>query len=207
MAIITLSKSVKVRFSVTIAEMRFSPPSPHSSISVTLSVNTATPSRRISFLRARTISVALSETGKTLFPRSVFSGTPSRSEKKAFVLSLSKRRIAEKRNFPFAVIFPINSSGVQSFVRLHLPLPVMPSLRPRRAFRSKTVTAAPLSAAKTAALIPAAPAPIMAIFRIYFSPFSLFCERKSSASAIISKAAFIFSSISAVFAAISERRM
>ena len=82
-----------------------------------------------------------------------------------------------------------------------------PTGSPTLAFYSEAENSNWVSTSTPAALIPAAPAPIMAIFRIYFSPFSLFCERKSSASAIISKAAFIFSSISAVFAAISERRM
>ena len=73
------------------------------------------------------------------------------------------------------------------FVTLHLPLPVMRSFLPIFAFRSNIVTDFPYLAANTAAMQPAAPAPIITASVIgithkpsetacgFFAPFSRFC--------------------------------
>ena len=119
------------------------------------------PAASFSRASANTISPALSETGKTLLPRSTLSGTPRPSK---YSITARGGNAANDANINRGLpgIFSRNSSRVQSLVTLHLPLPVMPSLRPRFSSRSKRVTAAPSLAAVAAVIIPAAPPPITA---------------------------------------------
>ena len=102
---------------------------------------------------------ARSDTGKTRFPRSVFSGHP-RLSKKAFVCSGGKAVITLNRNRPFRGTFRKTSWAEQSLVKLHRPLPVISSFFPSLPFRSRSSTRLPLWAAVMAAIIPAGPPPI-----------------------------------------------
>ena len=140
------------------------------SISSASAVSIFTPLLFTALTSASTISDALSDTGKTLFPRSVLSGTP-RFSKNSIVSAVPKSENAEKRNLPFAGTFEISVSRSQLFVTLHLPFPVIISFLPGRRFFSITVTALPpyFSAAAQAAISPAAPPPIITVFFI-FSP-------------------------------------
>ena len=103
-----------------------------------------------------------SDTGKTRLPRSVFSATPC-SSKKRMASSASKPEKALYRNRPFPGVAAIRSRTSQCLVTLHRPLPVMLSLTPRKALRSSNVTRAPYSAAVQAAIMPAAPPPMIRI--------------------------------------------
>ena len=114
-------------------------------ISLTFSFFTVHPYSPNVFLSAFTISWALSDTGKTRLPLSVLRGTPAFS-KNAFVSLVSKLLIDAYRNLGFEITFFKNSLLSQSFVTLHLPLPVMASFLPRRSFFSKRVTDAPFIA-------------------------------------------------------------
>ena len=72
---------------------------------------------------------------------------------------------------------PISSSIGPSCVMLHLPPPEMRILMPIRSFFSSSVTGAPSEAARQAAMIPAAPAPMTTtsclMRTIYPSPFGI----------------------------------
>ena len=70
------------------------------------------------------MSAALSEQGKTRFPRSVFSGTP-RPSKNAFTASGGKRVTALVRNRLLRGTFCSTSGAAQSLVTLQRPFPVM----------------------------------------------------------------------------------
>ncbi|MPM92768.1 hypothetical protein SDC9_139904 [bioreactor metagenome] len=89
----------------------------------------------ISLTSASRISFALSETGKTLPPRSVFSFTPADS-KKAIVSEGLNADIAEYKKRPPDGMFSITSRTLLSFVTLHLPFPVIKSFLPGSLFRS-----------------------------------------------------------------------
>ena len=117
------------------------------------------PDLSANFLSASTMSAALSDCGNTRRPRSVFSGTPSFS-KKSIVSDGLKRENAEYKNFPPCTILDISVCTSQLFVRLHLPLPVIISLRPGREFLSYIITSRSRRAAQPAAISPAAPPPI-----------------------------------------------
>ena len=125
---------------------------------VTRSRSSSTPRRRSSKNRASMISAALSETGKTRFPRSTFNLTP-RSSKKSMVAWASNRDRALYKNLPLRGMEAIISSSEQWLVTLHRPFPVMYSLRPTFSLGSTSTTWAPPLAAEMAAIIPAAPAP------------------------------------------------
>ena len=108
---------------------------------------------------ASTISTALSDSGKTRLPRSIFSGTPC-SSKKSIVSDGIKREKAPYKKRPFTGTFAIRSlSKLHALVTLQRPLPVIITLRAGRALRSSSSTLLPLRAAAPAAIRPAAPAP------------------------------------------------
>ena len=165
MAIITLSAGTVSPFSSnTPATAPFS-----AKISFAVPLIIFAPPFLAAFTSASTISAALSETGKTLFPRSVLSGTPSDSKK--LITSLgSKPEKAEYKNLPFFGTLAISVSTPQLFVTLQRPFPVIISFRPGRSFFSITVTVAPpslyLKFALHAAISPAAPPLIITIFFI-----------------------------------------
>ena len=83
-----------------------------------------TPDRRRANSRASMMSAALSEQGKTRFPRSVFSGTP-RPSKNAFTASGGKRVTALVRNRLLRGTLCSTSGAAQSLVTLQRPFPVM----------------------------------------------------------------------------------
>ena len=130
---------------------------------------TFTPSFFISLARASAISSALSLTGKTLFPRSVFSETPS-SSKKLMVLSASKLANELYINRGLTGIFFICSSVELLLVTLQRPLPVILSFLPSFSFFSNSSTVFPNLAAWTAAKQPAAPPPIIIVSVIIYLP-------------------------------------
>ena len=66
-------------------------------------------------------------------------------------------------------------SRSQLLVTLHLPLPVIITFLAGRGFLSKTVTSLPLFAAAYAAISPAAPPPITAIFFFILFTLENFC--------------------------------
>ena len=157
------------------ADERYSSPpafTPHTapfsvSIFVTILFMTLTPSFFISRARASAMSLALSLTGNTLLPRSVFSGTPS-SSKKLMVHSASKpaNELYIKRGLT-GIFFICSSEGLL-LVTLQRPLPVMRSFLPSFSFFSKSSTVLPKRAAFTAAKQPAAPPPIIIVSVIVF---------------------------------------
>ena len=103
--------------------------------------------------------MALSDAGNTRFPRSVLSFSPCDS--KSSIVCVGDRRFsAEYRNLPSPGIFSINVLISQLFVILHLPLPVMRSLRPSSRFGSSSITRIPRSAAVAAHIMPAGPPPM-----------------------------------------------
>ena len=71
----------------------------------------------------------------------------------------------EYKNLPFSGMFSSNSSNSQSFVTLHLPLPVMRSFLPSLSFFSTIQTEFPPSDAFIAAIIPAGPPPITTVLK------------------------------------------
>ena len=83
-----------------------------------------TPARRQQFSRHFVTSLAFSESGNTLLPRSTFSGSPF-SSKKRIVFAGGKACAAPIKNFSPRTTFSKNVSGLQSFVTLHLPFPVI----------------------------------------------------------------------------------
>ena len=66
-------------------------------------------------------------------------------------------------NRGFTGILAKKVSREQLFVRLQRPLPVMESFRPGRSFLSNTTVRSPERAENTAAVMPAAPAPIIIV--------------------------------------------
>lgn len=70
-----------------------------------------------------------------------------------------KGRCNVTNHCPPEEVLASTSSGGQWLVTLHRPLPVMYSLRPTLGLRSSSRTAAPVSAAEMAAIMPAAPPP------------------------------------------------
>ena len=129
-------------------------------IDFTRSVRTVIPSRFTSRTRPSRMDWALSVTGKTRLPRSVFKAQPWLS-KKALVFSGGNAVMALYRNRPFLGVFCRTSSAVQSLVTLHRPLPVISSFLPGRSLRSKTRTFCPRFAAVMAAKRPAGPPPMI----------------------------------------------
>ena len=139
-----------------------------------------------SFLRQRdtsrsATSLALSDTGNTRLPRSVFRGSPL-PENHRMTACGGKADRALYRKRPSPGIFESTSRTSQSFVRLQRPLPVMRSLRPSFLFLSTSVTDAPSSAAETAAISPAAPAPITTTSGIGFPHLSVPSRRRRAAN-------------------------
>ena len=122
-----------------------------------------TPAFFTEFTSASTISTALSETGNTLLPRSVLSGTLQFSKK--FIVSLLENaEKAEYKNLGFCGIFAIRVSISQLLVTLHLPLPVIITFLAGRSFFSSKMIfmlSSEFTAALCAAISPAAPAPII----------------------------------------------
>jgi hypothetical protein len=105
----------------------------------------------------------LSLCGKTLPPLSVFWGQPHFSSR--LIVSCGEKAFkALKRNLGFVTTLLKNSVTPQLFVILHLPLPVIYSFLPSFSLRSIKKTEAPLAAAAPAAIMPAGPPPITAIF-------------------------------------------
>ena len=119
------------------------------------------------FQSASAMSCALSETGNTRLPRSVFSGTPSPS-KKSIVSCGVKWFTAPYKNRPLPGVDSITVRGSQLFVTLQRPLPVMRIFRPSCAFFSNNRTCLPRSAAVIAAIMPAAPPPTTTASNITF---------------------------------------
>ena len=87
----------------------------------------------------------------------------SRSMRDLAYKALQKLFIDAYKNFGFDITFFKNSPLSQSFVTLHLPLPVIASFFPKRSFFSKRVTLAPFKDAYIAPIMPAGPPPIIAI--------------------------------------------
>ena len=83
-----------------------------------------TPAERQALSNILVTSLAWSETGNTLFPRSTLTGREKRSHS-SIILSGGNAQTAPVKNLPPWTTFPKNSSGGQSLVRLHLPFPVM----------------------------------------------------------------------------------
>ena len=111
-----------------------------------------------SLINARKMSSDLLLRGYTLLPRSSTSGT-FRCSKNAIscVLNIWAKQLRTQRlSGPMWVMKSFNGAVL---VRLHRPLPVMRSLRPAWSIFSTNTTSAPCSAAATAAIMPAAPAP------------------------------------------------
>ena len=116
-------------------------------------------------------SLALSEHGKTLLPRSVFSSSPF--SRKNCITAVGGKAVSELyRKRPSPGIWASTSLTSQSFVRLQRPFPVMRSLRPAFLFFSAKITDAPCSAAVRAAIRPDAPAPITTTSAVILSALS-----------------------------------
>ena len=99
-------------------------------------------------------------------PRSILVFTPI-SSISAIVSYGIKAENAEYINLGFVTTFEIKSSkSKQAFVTLHLPLPVIITLRAGREFFSIIVTSKPRFAAVAPAIKPDAPAPITITFFI-----------------------------------------
>ena len=113
------------------------------------------------FKSAPRTSLALSLTGKTLPPRSVFVGTP-RAFKCSIISVFVKLSKALYKNLPFVGVFSINSPIGAILVTLHLPFPVMLSFLPQTPFFSISTTFFTLSLSLPQAISPAAPPPITA---------------------------------------------
>ena len=77
----------------------------------------------------------------------------------------------------------MKSSLEMSFVKLHLPLAVIKTFAPRRALRSIRSAGVFCIAAETAANMPAAPPPIIAIFTLLFVLWKLFMGETVKSSA------------------------
>ena len=123
----------------------------------------------ISCINERKMSNDFPLFGKTLSPRSVTSGTPlsSKNSKSSWLKNLAKLL---RRNLLSEPIWLRNSFRGAIFVRLHLPFPVIRSLRPAWSIFSRRTTWRPSCEADMAAIMPEAPAPmIMALlfFKFY----------------------------------------
>ena len=93
------------------------------------SLSTLTPFLRASSARASAMSSALSDSGNTRFPRSVFRATP-RPSNSAFVSEVPNLCMALCKKRPSPGMAEMNSRASQSLVTLQRPLPVIRSLRP-----------------------------------------------------------------------------
>ena len=126
-----------------------------------------TPLRSIFRVKVPATSFALSETGNTLFPRSVLSGSPSDS-KNCIVSRGGNLLSALYKNFPSPGILLRKSFISQLFVTLQRPLPVMRTLRPSSLFCSSRITSSPRCAAMRLHIIPAAPPPMITASALSF---------------------------------------
>lgn len=90
--------------------------------------------------------------------------------KKSMTSRLSKARIELLRKAPLPWMFRMISGTSAAFVMLQRPLPVIVILRPGRFIFSSSVTSAPFSAARMAAIMPAGPAPMTRICFISYTP-------------------------------------
>ena len=102
-------------------------------------------------------------------PLSVFSLRPS-SSKYCITAILSKADSELNINLPFVTMASISSCRSQAFVRLHRPFPVMNNFLPSFSFRSKICTRDPGTDNLAAAIMPAAPPPIITISLIFSFP-------------------------------------
>ena len=84
-------------------------------------------------------SKAQSDAGKTRFPRSVFSGTPSSSKKAIVIPAPEAGKGTVKKASVTGDIGPAGSSVEQLLVTLHRPLPVIFSFFPSRSLGSSSV--------------------------------------------------------------------
>ena len=116
------------------------------------------PSSFIRFMSALTTSDASSLIGKILPPRSIFVATPSDSKK--LIVSIDVNAVnALVRNLPLPGMLLMSSGTSAIFVMLQRPLPVIDNFFPTRLIFSSSTTCAPASAARIAAIKPAAPPP------------------------------------------------
>ena len=100
-------------------------------------------------------------------PLSVFSLRPIPS-KYCITAILSKAARELNINLPLETMASISSCRSQAFVRLHRPFPVINNFLPSFSLRSKICTRDPGTDNLAAAIIPAAPPPIITISLINF---------------------------------------
>ena len=111
------------------------------------------------------ISEEWSLTGNTLFPLSILSFVPLFSTR-FIISSFVKFLNALNKNLLLLTTFSITVFMSEAFVRLHLPLPVINIFLPSFSFFSSSITCFDVKAAEYAAIIPAAPPPIIITFAI-----------------------------------------
>ena len=126
----------------------------------TVFITSSTPLRRASASSPSRTSRARSETGNSFaLSASSFSGMPTSCSKKAICSSSGhERRILRSVCGDESVTKRDSSSRAGRM--LQRPPPLIRILRPPSAVRSTSVVCAPLPAAKIAAIVPAAPAPM-----------------------------------------------
>ena len=125
-----------------------------------VSNRSSAPLRRASASKPSRTSRALCEVGKTLSSSgSSESGTPTSCSKKARCSASGHERTMRRNVFGDESVTKRDSSN-RSGSTLQRPPPLMRILRPPSFVRSSSVVRAPDLAAKIAAIVPAAPAPI-----------------------------------------------
>ena len=136
-------------------------PAPREPTSVTIVfINSSTPERFASASRPSRTSRARSETGNSFaLSDSSLSGMPTSLLKNAFCSPSGHERRILRRVFGEELVTNRASSSREGRM-LHRPPPLIRILRPPSAVRSTSVVLAPLRAAKIAAIVPAAPAPM-----------------------------------------------
>ena len=136
-------------------------PWPTGAMSSTLvSMTRSTPSRSAQAIRPSRTSRALCEAGKSFSDSSsCSSGMPRSCSKKRICSARGHERMIRRRTFGDDSVTN-RSSSTRDGSTLHRPPPLMRILRPPSFVRSSRVVRAPARAAKMAAMVPAAPAPI-----------------------------------------------
>ncbi len=142
------------------------PPSVATMSRTNVSIRSVAPLRRASASRPSRTSRALCEVGKTFSSSgSSESGTPTSSSKNRRCSASGHERMMRRKVLGDESVTK-RCSSTRKGSTLHRPPPLMRILRPPSLQRSMSVTCAPAAAAKIAAIVPAAPAPITATRRL-----------------------------------------